>query len=572
MTAQATDLPPLNSQSPLNLQTTYQSDVIIIGAGIAGLVCALEIMDNDVKNGTNHNILMLDRDVQAHFGGLARWSFGGILLVGTPEQKRAKVKDSPAIALKDWYSFGEFGQNPKKERWAWAWAERYVYDSKTWIYDWLKQRGVSFLPMPLWVERGNHGGGTVVKKAGGNSVPRWHVVWGTGLGLVNQLIKTFEQHAKRGNVQLAFEHHVTDMMSDKTGVIGCQGHDANQHAFVAHSKITVITSGGINGNIEMVKKHWHKDWGNPPKTILNGAHWYADGTLHKVAKGLGANITFLDHQWNYAAGVHHWKPLMPNHGLSLVPARSALWLDPDGNRIIGDIPLITGFDTRDLVTQVCKHPDGYSWQILNYKIAKKEFAISGSEFNPAIRDGSKFKLLKDILCGNKVLVNEAIENCQDIVIADSLPELVKKMNALAGNDKVKLENVQKVITAYDAQIDLGEGNFTDEQLKRIALVRQWRGDKMRTCKFQKIDDPNATPYIAIREFIVSRKSLGGIQTDLSGRVLTPKGLPIKGLYAAGEATGFGGGGMNGLRGLEGTFLGGCIYSGRRAGLAISTAK
>lgn len=565
MTASLNDLPPLNSQQ------SYRHDVTVIGAGIAGLVCALEIMDNDVKNGTNHKILLLDRDVKAHFGGLARWSFGGILIVGTPEQKRAKVKDTPAIALKDWYSFGEFGQDLEKEYWAWAWAERYVYDSKTWIYDWLQQRGVRFLPMPLWVERGNHGGGTVVTKAGGNSVPRWHVVWGTGLGLVNQLIKTFEKHPKRNNVQLAFEHHVTEIISNKHGVIGCRGH-ADGQPFVANAKATVITAGGINGNIDLVKKHWHKDWGKPPKTILNGAHWYADGTLHKAAQSVGANITYLDRQWNYAAGVHHWKPLMPNHGLSLVPPRSALWLDPDGRRIVGDIPLITGFDTRDLVTQVCKHPDGYSWQLLNYKIAEKEFAISGSEFNPAIRDGSKFKLLKDILLGNKALINEAIAHCEDIVIADSLPELVIKMNALTGEDKVQLANVQKVVADYDADIDLGEGNFTDEQLKRIALVRQWRGDKIRTCKFQKINDPNAAPFIAIREFIVSRKSLGGIQTDLSGKVLSTKGIPIQGLYAAGEATGFGGGGMNGLRGLEGTFLGGCIYSGRRAGLAISTAK
>lgn len=549
---------------------TYNNDVTIIGAGIAGLVCALEIMDNDVKNNTNHSILLLDRDIADNLGGLAKQSFGGILIVGTPEQKRANVVDSPEIALQDWHSFGEFGQDTEKEKWAWTWAENYVRDSKVWIYDWLKARGVSFLPMPLWVERGNHGGGTTVKKGGGNSVPRWHVVWGTGYGLVNHMIAALNRHPKRQNVTLEFEHHVTELLENSGTVTGCAG-SVNGSSFIAQSPVTVITAGGINGNIELVKKHWHKDWSNPPAKILNGAHKYADGTLHTAAENIGANITFLENQWNYAAGVHHWRPTMPNHGLSLVPPRSALWLDPDGNRIVGDIPLITGFDTRDLVTQVCKHPDGYSWQILNYKIAKKEFAISGSEFNPAIRDASKFKLLKDILFGNKALVKEALDNCQDIVIANNLPQLVEKMNALQGNQQVKLENVQKVVADYDAQIDLGEGNFQDEQLKRIALVRQWRGDKMRTCKFQKINDPSAAPLIAIREYIVSRKSLGGIQTNLNGQVLMPSGRPIKGLYAAGEATGFGGGGMNGLRGLEGTFLGGCIYSGRRAGLAIAQA-
>lgn len=557
--------------------STYTSDVTIIGSGIAGLVCALEIMDNDVKNGTNHTLTLLDRDSANNFGGLAKKSFGGILIVGTPEQKRANVHDSVEIALQDWHSFGEFGKDPEKEKWAWAWAENYIKDSRVWIYDWLKARDVSFLPMPLWVERGNHGGGTIDKKGGGNSVPRWHVVWGTGYGLINRIIKAFENHPKRGNAKVEFEHHVTALLDDGGKVVGCSGvinENGTPMSFVARSPVTVITAGGINGNIDMVRQHWHPEWSNPPPVILNGAHQYADGTLHKVAQGLGANLTFLENQWNYAAGVEHWRPTMPNEGLSLVPAKSALWLDPEGKRIVGDIPLISGFDTRDLVTQICKHPEGYSWQILNYKIAKKEFAISGSEFNPAIRKESELLLLKDIVFGNTELVDEAIAKSHDIVVADTLPELVEKMNALNADrpyltSKVSLDNVQKVVADYDAQIELGEGNFTDEQLKRIALVRQWRGDKMRTCKFQKINDPSAKPLIAIREFIVSRKSLGGIQTNLDGQVLTEAGTPIAGLYAAGEATGFGGGGMNGVRGLEGTFLGGCIYSGRRAGLAIS---
>lgn len=568
-----------NQNSAINNPTNFSqsnsqihADVVIIGAGIAGLVTALEIMDNDKKNNTNHRICILDRDKAEKFGGLAKQSFGGILFVDTPEQRKAGVKDSVDIALQDWKSFGEFGDNPEKEKWAWAWAEHYVNDNMQWIYHWLKERDVSYLPLPLWVERGLQGGGTQVARGGGNTVPRWHVCWGTGYGLIEALITAFETHSKRDNVDIHFNHHVKELLDNQGKVVGCRGtvkaEDVIEADFAAHASVVVIAAGGINGSMELVHKHWHKDWAQPPEVILNGSHQYADGTMHLQAEKLGANLTFLQNMWNYAAGVHHWRPQKPNHGLSLVPAKSALWLNTRGERI-GPTPLVTAFDTRDLVTQICNKSDGYSWQLLNYKIAKKEFAISGSEFNHAIREKSKIGMAKDVLFGSGALVNEVIENCQDVVVADNLAELVQKMNRLNGDNQVDLAIVEQVVANYDAQIDMGQKYFNDDQLRRIAHTRQWTGDKLRTCKFQKINDPSAKPLIAIREYIVSRKSLGGIQTNLKSQVLTPAGEVIQGLYATGEATGFGGGGMNGLRGLEGTFLGGCIYSGRRAGKAIA---
>jgi len=257
----------------------------------------------------------------------------------------------------------------------------------------------------------------------------------------------------------------------------------------------------------------------------------------------------------------------PEHGLSLVPPRSALWLNWCGERI-GPQPLVTGFDTRDLVTQICKQERQYSWQLLNRKIALKELAVSGAEFNPSIRNYSKLGLLRDLLFGNRWLLNQMTANCADLVVASSLPELVDKMNALQGDVSVSLATVSQAAVDYDAQIERG-APYADEQLRRIELVRQWKGDRLRTCKFQKILDPRAGPLIAIREFIISRKSLGGIQTDLDSRVLDTRGEAIAGLYAVGEAAGFGGGGMNGLRGLEGTFLGGCIYGARRAAAALA---
>jgi predicted oxidoreductase len=272
--------------------------------------------------------------------------------------------------------------------------------------------------------------------------------------------------------------------------------------------------------------------------------------------------------WNYAAGVHHPRPRKPNHGLSLVPSRSALWLNWRGERI-GPQPLVSGFDTRRLVTDICAQEKAYSWQVLNLRIALKELAISGAEFNPSVRDKKVFGFLRDILFGNRWLVNDMLDHCEDFVTANSLPELVEKMNALQGDASVQVDAVTDAVTRYDATIKRGRNFMNDEQLRRIAELRQYRGDKVRLCKFQPIQDQKALPLIAIREFITSRKSLGGIQTDLQSRVLSASGKPIAGLYAVGEAAGFGGGGVHGLRALEGTFLGGCILSARLAAKAIA---
>jgi predicted oxidoreductase len=289
--------------------------------------------------------------------------------------------------------------------------------------------------------------------------------------------------------------------------------------------------------------------------------------MHDAAVAVGGVLTHLDKMWNYAAGVHHPKPRKPLHGLSLVPPRSALWLNWRGQRI-GPHPLVSGFDTRRLVTDICAQEKQYSWQLMNRKIALKELAISGAEHNPSIRDKKRLSFLRDILFGNRWLVNEMITNCCDFVVAGSLPELVEKMNALQGDQSVELAAVEDAVGHYDATIARGEKLMNDEQLRRIAALRKYRGDRIRLCKFQAINDAKALPLIAVREFIISRKSLGGIQTDLQSRVLDAAGQPIAGLYAVGEAAGFGGGGVHGLRALEGTFLGGCILSGRIAAASI----
>lgn len=530
---------------------TYKSDVVVIGGGLAGICAALELLD------AGKSVAILDRDGEENFGGLARESFGGIFVVGSREQQRAGIRDTPDLAFADWCAFAEFGAG---DHWPRRWAEAYVQRCHAEVYLWLKANGIGFFPVPHWVERGQW--------SPGNSVPRFHIVWGSGRELALALIARLRNHPNAAKLAVHFGHRVEGFTTLMGAISGCSGAlESGGEPFEAFGEAIVVATGGINGSLEKVRQHWHADWRTPPQTILNGSHRYADGTLHDAVGRIGGNLTHLDKMWDYAAGVHHWKPRKPDHGLSIVPPRSALWLDWQGRRF--QPPLVTGFDTRDLVTRVCATERQYSWQLLNRRIALKELAVSGAEFNPSIRDKSKLGFLRDLLFGNRWLVDEMLANCRDFVVAASLPDLVAKMNALQEDDAVDLAAVTDAVLRYDAQIERGPTFHNDEQLRRIAYLRNWKGDRIRTCKFQKILDPNALPLIAIREFIVSRKSLGGIQTDLQGRVLDTGGNPIPRLYAAGEATGFGGGGMHGLRALEGTFLGGCVLSGRIAGQSIA---
>ncbi len=535
--------------------TNYQADVLIAGGGIAGISTALELLDAGKK------VIILERDVPDHFGGLAKWSFGGMFFVNSKHQQKRGIKDSIDLATKDWFAAAEFGPN---DHWPKAWATKYIHQCTDHVYGWLRERKVNFFPVIHWVERG--------MEKQGNSVPRFHMVWGTGHGLVERLVHRLHDHARKQNFQICFHHKVEEILVQAQTIKGLRGkNEQTGEDFEAHAEVVVVATGGIMGNIKMVKDNWFADWGEAPKTLLNGSHQFALGDLHVETEKLGGRITHLDKQWNYAAGVHHPKPYWDNHGLSLVPPKSALWLNYKGERI-GPKPLVTAFDTRFLVEQICKQDRKYSWQILNKKIAVKELAVSGSEYNEAIRDKKLFLFLKNILLGNKKLVNHLIEDCKDFVIAHSVDELVDKMNALQGDNAVDKNVVNEVIRAYDKDTERGPGNFKDQQLKMIEQLRKYRGDKVRTSKFQKILDPKAMPLIAIREFIVSRKSLGGIQTDLECRVLTDDDRTIPGLYAVGEAAGYGGGGSHGLRSLEGTFLGTCVLTGRVAARAIIGKK
>ncbi|MBE7410581.1 MAG: FAD-binding dehydrogenase [Leptospiraceae bacterium] len=534
-----------------------QADVVIVGGGLAGIVAALDLLDNEKK------VILIDRDKKENFGGLAKLSFGGVFMVNTPNQRRLGIKDSIELALSDWNSCANFGNTkdydlPKK------WAELYVNQSQEDIYKFFTKRKVGFFPVVHWVERG------MFKP--GNSVPRFHMVWGTGKGLIDSLVTHLYNHKNVSNLNCIFEHRVTQILTEKKIVAGCIAREEGSGRTIeVRAEKTMLASGGIAGDLIRVRKNWDKSLGTPPEVLLNGSHKYALGDMHDMSGKLGARLTHLEKMWNYAAGVHHPIGDKELHGLSLVPPKSALWLNFEGKRI-GPIPLVTGFDTKFLVEEICKQKKKYSWQILNWKIAVKELAVSGSEYNEAIRDKKIFAFLKQVKFGNKKLVEDLTNACEDFVVAGTVSELVEKMNKLNGDSLVKLNLVEKEIQDWDSMIERGEKFHNDDQLRRLSQLRNYGGDKARTCSPQKILDKDAMPLIAIREFILTRKSLGGIQTDLESRVLNNSGKPIEGLYAIGETAGFGGGGLHGEGALEGTFLGGCAVSARAAVRSILGKK
>jgi predicted oxidoreductase len=532
---------------------TYRADVAVVGGGIAGIVTALQLLDEGLS------VVMLDRDDRESLGGLAKWSFGGIFLVDSREQRRLGFKDDPDLALQDWLRAGEL--DPTDE-WPVRWARAFVDGVADDVDDWLRRLGVRFFPVVHWVERGGH--------AAGNSVPRFHMVWGTGDRLIEVLVGRLMEHPRRVHLSFHFRHRVTDVELANGRVAGVTGtNEADGTLFRADAQSVVVAAGGYSGNIPWLRKHWDHDLGKIPETILNGSHRYADGDLHRVVENRGGVLSNLDRAWFYAAGVHHPNPRHQLHGLSIVPPKSALWLNFRGERI-GPDPMVAGFDTRRLVQQVCHEDRQYSWQVMNSRIARKELAVSGSEFNDAIRNRKVFGFLKSILMGNRVLVQTLSRDCEDVIVANSVAELAGRMNALAGSDDVDVDALEAMIKEYDRGISTGTAFIDDEQVRRIVEARKYRGDRVRTCKSQTILDPGAMPLIAIREFILSRKSLGGIRTDLSCRVLSADGRPVlPGLYAVGESAGFGGGGIHGKRSLEGTFLATCIFTGRKAARSIA---
>jgi uncharacterized protein len=536
--------------------STAQTDVIVVGAGLAGLVTTLELLEH-----SQPQILLVDRCAPHELGGLAREAFGGMFMVDTPEQRFSRIRDSVELALEDWLRVAEFSED---DEWPARWAREYVARARDEVGGWLKSHGVRFFPVVNWAERGVYGDG--------NSVPRFHLTWGCGQALVDTVWAAIQRHPRRSQLEVRFSTRVTELLSDGHSVRGCRivPEDGGEETTVSANQV-VIAAGGVGGNLEIVRREWPAELGRAPREILMGSHYYADGAMHEEVTRIGGNVTHISRMWNYADAVRHPRPRRPLHGLKLIPPRSGLVLDPTGRRY-GPTALIPTFDAHYALERMCEDERGYYWMICNSKIARRELDVSGSQHNPNIREKRLGRFLLSILLGKPTLVRHFVEHCPDFVTGSSLDELGERMKEVTGDDALDVGLMQAEVNRFDATIARGKPLFNDDQLRRIAQLRNWRGDRLRTCKFQRIVDARAMPLIAIRMTVMARKSLGGIQTDLRSRVLRPDGEPIDGLYAAGEAAGFGGGGMHGKRSLEGTFLGGCVFSGRLAARAIAETR
>ncbi|MER7464932.1 FAD-binding dehydrogenase [Streptomyces sp. NPDC097981] len=548
---------------------TYDADVIVIGAGLAGLAATAELVDAGRK------VILLDQEPEQSIGGQAHWSFGGLFFVDSPEQRRMRIKDSRELALQDWR--GTAGFDREEDAWPRRWAEAYVDFAAGEKRPWLHAQGVRFFPVVGWAERGGYDAG-----GPGNSVPRFHITWGTGPGLVAPFERRVRAGAARGLVRPKFRHRVTGLartggtLDTVTGEIlapsgAVRGTASGREAvgeFSLRAQAVIVTSGGIGGNHDLVRRQWPARLGTPPQRMLSGVPAHVDGLMLGIAEEAGASHINKDRMWHYTEGIENWNPIWAGHGIRILPGPSSLWLDATGKRL--PVPLFPGFDTLGTLDHIMKTGHDHTWFVLNQRIIGKEFGLSGSEQNPDLTG----KSIRDVIDRARQAVPGPVkafmDNGADFVVERDLASLVRGMNAVTKEDLLDEETVRREIVARDREI---ANPFTkDLQVTAIHGARRYLGDRLiRTAAPHRILNPKAGPLIAVRLSVLTRKSLGGLETDLSSRVLTASGDPLPGLYAAGEAAGFGGGGVHGYRALEGTFLGGCIFSGRTAGRAAAGA-
>jgi predicted oxidoreductase len=546
------------------------ADVIVVGAGLAGLAAAAELAE------ANKRVLLLDQEPEQSLGGQAFWSLGGLFMVDTPEQRRMGIKDSPELALQDWMGSAQFDR--ESDYWPRRWAEAYVDFAAGEKRSWLHDQGLRLFPVVGWAERGDGRAG-----GHGNSVPRFHLTWGTGPGVVAPFERRVRDAASRGLVRFGFRHRVDDLVKtggEVTGVRGAllapdgmeRGKASNRDVvgeFEYAAQAVVVTSGGIGGNHEQVRRQWPVErLGKPPAFMVAGVPAHVDGRLQAITEAAGGAIINPDRMWHYCEGIRNWDPIWDNHGIRILPGPSSLWLSATGERF--PAPYLPGFDTLGTLGAIMRTGYDYSWFVLTQKVIEKEFALSGSEQNPDLTGKDVRKVLSRIRPGAPGPVEAFKRHGEDFVVAANLAELVAGMNRVAGSTLITVESLEKTISERDRELD--NAFCKDAQVTFIRGHRRYRGDRLvRVASPHKFLDPANGPLIAVRLNILTRKTLGGLHTDLDSRVLRPDGTPLPGVYAAGEVAGFGGGGVHGYNALEGTFLGGCIFSGRTAGRAVARA-
>ena len=550
----------------------YQADVVVVGAGLAGLVAACEAADRGKR------VLLLDQEGEQNLGGQAFWSLGGLFMVDTPEQRRMKIRDSRALAAGDWLGSAQF--DGPQDHWPRQVAQAYLDFASGEMRGWLHGLGMRWFPVVGWAERGG-----ALANGHGNSVPRFHVTWGTGPGVLAPFERMARAHQAAGRLTFGFRHRVTAITRSAGRIAGVAGDilEATQVArgqpssrgvtggFEASAGAVIVTSGGIGGDLDRVRRAWptHR-LGPAPARMVAGVPAHVDGAMIDVTTQAGAATINTDRMWHYTEGLRNWDPIWPNHGIRILPGPSSLWFDALGQRM--EAPYLPGFDTLGTLKRILSTGHPHSWFILSQAIIKKEFALSGSEQNPDLTSGRWGAVLRARLgAGGKAPAPVEAFKAQgaDFAVADRLEDLVAAMNRIArdmGDPLLDAAGLRAQIEARDAQI---LNPFAkDAQVTAIRGARAYLGDRLiRTAKPHRILDPAMGPLIGVRLSVLTRKTLGGLHTDLTGAVLGDTGARIEGLFAAGECAGFGGGGYHGVNALEGTFLGGCLFSGRSAGRA-----
>ncbi|GAA1469487.1 FAD-binding dehydrogenase [Microbacterium thalassium] len=550
--------------------TPHRSDVLVIGWGLAGLVAAGEAA------AAGKTVTIVDQEPRSNLGGQAFWSFGGLFFVDSPEQRRFGISDSLELARQDW--LGTAGFDRDEDAWPRRWAEAYLDFAAGEKRPWLRSKGVGFFPVVGWAERGGYNA-----LGPGNSVPRFHITWGTGPGLVAPFRAALETAEADGLVTVLPRHRVTGLTTRDGHVVGATGDILSPSAadrgvatsrevvgaFEIEASATIVSSGGIGGNHDLVRRNWPARLGTPPDHMVTGVPAYVDGSMQAVSDAAGARLINGDRMWHYVEGLHNWDPIWPAHGIRILPGPSSVWLDATGLRL--PPPLYPGFDTLGTLEHLRGTGHDHSWFVLSQRIVEKEFTLSGSEQNPDLTGRDVALLMRSRLGkGAAGPVQAFLDNGEDFVVRDSLDDLIAGMRAMPGGDVLDPARVRAEIEARDREMD---NDFTkDAQVAMLRSARAYRGDRLiRTASPHRLLDPDAGPLIAVKLHVLTRKSLGGIETDLQSRALGADGAPVPGLYAAGEASGFGGGGVHGYRALEGTFLGGCLFSGRSAGRAAAAA-
>lgn len=545
-----------------------EADVIVVGAGLAGLVATHEL----VKAG--RKVLVVDQENVENLGGQAFWSLGGLFLVDSPEQRRMGIKDSRELALQDWLGSAGFDRD-REDRWPRQWAEAYVDFAAGEKRAYLHDLGLRVMPNVGWAERG---GGLATGH--GNSVPRFHITWGTGPEVVRVFREPVLDAAARGQVTFRYRHQVDDLIVENGAAVGVRGtvlEPSTEPRGVKSSRIpvgefelraqaVVVTSGGIGGNPDLVKKNWPVDrLGRVPEHMITGVPAHVDGRMLEITENAGGNIVNRDRMWHYTEGIVNWDPIWPDHAIRIIPGPSSLWLDATGKRL--PVPLFPGFDTLATLKHILGTGHDHTWFVLTQSIIEKEFALSGSEQNPDLTGKDMKLLLGRVKKGAPGPVEAFKQHGVDFVVRDNLRDLVDGMNALTPDAKLDHAQVEREVVARDREM---ENTFSkDMQVMAIRNARTYLPDKaIRVAKPHRLLDPAHGPLVAVRLNLLTRKTLGGLETNLDSQVIRPDGSVFDGLYAAGEVAGFGGGGVHGYSALEGTFLGGCIFSGRAAGRAL----